>query len=32
MKYKNKEAFEKANMFGMGVPNEMFSKYFKGNL
>ena len=31
MKYKNKEAFEKANMFGMGVPNEMFSKYFIGN-
>jgi quercetin dioxygenase-like cupin family protein len=31
MKYQNKEEFEKANMFGLGVPNEMFSKYFFGN-
>ncbi len=31
MKYKNKEDFEKANMFGMGMPNEMFAKYFIGD-
>jgi quercetin dioxygenase-like cupin family protein len=31
MKYANKEEFEKANMFGLGMPNEMFSKYFIGN-
>ena len=31
MKYKNKKEFEEANMFGTGVPNEMFSKYFIGN-
>ena len=30
MKYMNKEEFEKANMFGLGVPNDMFSKYFIG--
>ena len=31
MKYLDKEAFEKANMFGTGVPNEMFAKYFIGD-
>ncbi len=31
MKYKNIQEFEKANMFGTGVPNEMFAKYFIGN-
>lgn len=31
MKYQNKEEFEKANMFGTGMPNEMFAKYFIGN-
>jgi len=31
MKYMNKEEFEKANMFGTGVPNEMFAKYFIGD-
>lgn len=31
MKYSNKEEFEKANMFGTGIPNEIFAKYFKGN-
>lgn len=31
MKYRNKETFEKANMFGTGVPNEMYAKYFAGN-
>jgi len=31
MKYKNRNEFEKANMFGVGVPNEMFSEYFQGN-
>jgi quercetin dioxygenase-like cupin family protein len=31
MKYMNKSEFEKANMFGLGVPNEMFSKYFIGD-
>jgi len=30
MKYMNKEEFEKINMFGLGVPNEMFAKYFIG--
>jgi len=31
MKYMNKEAFEKVNMFGIGVPNEMYAQYFVGN-
>jgi quercetin dioxygenase-like cupin family protein len=31
MKYMNKEEFEKANMFGTGVPNEMFAQYFIGD-
>lgn len=31
MKYGNKEAFEKANMFGEGVPNDAFAKYFVGD-
>jgi len=31
VKYINKEEFEKVNMFGTGVPNDMFVKYFKGN-
>lgn len=31
MKYKDREDFEKASMFGTGVPNEMFSKYFIGD-
>ncbi len=31
MKYSNKEAFEKANMFGTGVPNEHFAQYFIGD-
>lgn len=31
MKYMNKEAFEAANMFGTGVPNTMFAKYFIGD-
>ncbi|MBA2858620.1 quercetin dioxygenase-like cupin family protein [Methanococcus maripaludis] len=31
MKYNTKEEFEKVNMFGEGVPNEMFAQYFIGN-
>ena len=31
MKYMNKEEFEKANMFGTGVPNEMFADNFIGD-
>ena len=31
MKYMSKQEFEKANMFGTGVPNEMFAEYFIGN-
>lgn len=31
MKYKNSEEFEQANMFGLGMPNEMFSRYFIGD-
>ena len=31
MKYSNKAQFEKVNMFGTGVPNEMFAQYFIGN-
>jgi len=28
MKYTDKQEFEKVNLFGTGVPNEMFAKYF----
>ena len=31
MKYQKKEDCEKANMFGAGVPNDGFEKYFIGN-
>jgi len=31
MKYQSKEEFEKANMFGTGIPNAMFAKYFIGD-
>ncbi len=31
MKYTNKEAFDQANIFGTGVPNEMFAQYFIGD-
>ena len=31
MKYLNKEDFEKANIFGMGNPNDAFAQYFIGN-
>lgn len=31
MKYGTKEAFEKANMFGQGKPNDGFAQYFVGN-
>ena len=31
MKYETKEAFEKANMFGQGNPNDGFAQYFVGN-
>lgn len=31
MKYLKKEDFEKANMFGIGVPNDGFAKYFIGH-
>lgn len=31
MKYANEEDFEKANMFGKGVPNDNFAQYFTGN-
>lgn len=31
MKYQDKEAFDKANMFGTGAPNDGFAKYFIGN-
>ena len=31
MKYLNKEYFEKANIFGMGSPNDAFAQYFIGN-
>lgn len=30
MKYANKETFDKANMFGTGIPNDFFAKYFVG--
>ena len=31
MKYMDRKEFEKVNMFGNGVPNDMFLKYFIGN-
>ena len=31
MKYSNKDDFEKANIFGMGDPNDAFAQYFIGN-
>jgi quercetin dioxygenase-like cupin family protein len=31
MKYTDKNEFEKANMFGTGVPNDAFAQYFTGN-
>ena len=31
MKYMNEKEFEKVNMFGTGMPNEMFSQYFIGD-
>lgn len=31
MKYLDKEAFDKANKFGTGNPNDAFAKYFVGN-
>jgi quercetin dioxygenase-like cupin family protein len=30
MKYMDKNEFDKANMFGIGAPNDAFSKYFIG--
>lgn len=30
MKYDNKEAFEKADMFGVGAPNDGYAQYFTG--
>lgn len=31
MKYMDKKEFEKANMFGTGVPNDAYAKYFIGD-
>jgi hypothetical protein len=31
MKYLDKEEFEKVNMFGTGVPNDDYAKYFIGD-
>ena len=31
MRYTDQSGFERANMFGTGVPNDMFAKYFIGN-
>lgn len=31
MKYTDKKEFEKANMFGTGVPNDAYAKYFIGD-
>lgn len=31
MKIMDKEAFEEANIFGTGVPNDMFAQYFVGD-
>ncbi|QEL57844.1 cupin domain-containing protein [Chromobacterium paludis] len=31
MKYSDKAAFDRANMFGTGVPNQAYAQYFIGN-
>ena len=31
MQYTDKAAFEKVNMFGTGVPNDAYAKYFTGD-
>ena len=31
MKVANKEQFEKENIFGMGMPNDAYAKYFIGD-
>lgn len=31
MKYADKGQFDEANVFGQGVPNDMFARYFVGN-
>lgn len=31
MKYDSEEMFEKANMFGIGAPNDSYAQYFVGN-
>ena len=31
MKYTNREAFEKADRFGIGAPNDAYARYFTGN-
>lgn len=31
MKYKEKQEFDKVNMFGTGIPNEAYAKYFIGD-
>lgn len=31
MKYTDKAAFDQANVFGTGAPNDMFAQYFVGN-
>ncbi|UFS63057.1 cupin domain-containing protein [Sulfurimonas sp. HSL-3221] len=31
MKYMDKKQFDKTNMFGTGVPNEMYAEYFIGD-
>ncbi len=31
MKYENRDAFEKANMFKTGVPNDSYARFFIGN-
>lgn len=31
MKYMDKEAFDKANHFGIGDPNDAYAQYFDGN-
>ena len=31
MKYADKGQFDEANVFGQGIPNDMFAQYFVGN-
>lgn len=31
MKYADKGQFDEANVFGQGIPNDMFARYFVGN-